>query len=528
MDTTPHQRRTPRRRPRRADRRRRQHHHDRGLAEPAADLRVVPPLLAEQPTAPRRPRRRGTRRLVPHLEADPRHRRPALPHPQGRDRAARLRPDPRASSASSTRTPASCDPPPSSASSSSPSSTKANSPRRPTFPPSPSCSPARTRHPSSGTRSPSRSPPPASPSQRGPLDGPAGAEGRHQLPREDRHRPRRPRPGTVAQDPDPRTRPRPHARRRRSSERMTCPRPDRGRGRVRRLRRVRHPRRRRRRVLDPVRRQLGRRRRPTRPRHRPPGPRHRPHDRRRARERTRRRPPPQPDRRRDQRQPAARGRTAAPSRLAVGVGTTDQIIADHLATGPFNWQRLAASIPALEPDRAVGLDDRPDGQAIVLAEAGASAEANVLVLRTPGGRTTSQSQQCSLCQCRIASGSSPALYSSEEICRGIRQSSCCQARSRNAIYADLLVEQAGRHPAAVRRLPSPVALRQRRRSCRRAGFDDGRWTSWRTRRLAVTRSSTTGRVPKLRSPLGLGWTEAPNHHPNPLHEGGRPGSEPCC
>ena len=88
---------------------RRQGHHQRGLAEPAAHLRLVPPLLAEQPAAPRRPRRRGPRRVVPHVEADPRHRRPALPDPQGRDRAARLRADPRASSASSTRTPANCD-----------------------------------------------------------------------------------------------------------------------------------------------------------------------------------------------------------------------------------------------------------------------------------------------------------------------------------------------------------------------------------------------------------------------------------
>jgi hypothetical protein len=70
--------------------------------------------------------------------------------------------------------------------------------------------------------------------------------------------------------------------------------------------------------------------------------------------------------------------------VSVGVGTTDQIIHEHLSTGPLEWPRLSSSIPAVEAHRAQAAGNDPAAQAIVLAEAGASAEATTAVLRAHG------------------------------------------------------------------------------------------------------------------------------------------------
>ena len=79
--------------------------------------------------------------------------------------------------ASSTRTPANCEPAPSSASSSSPSSTKANSSPHPTCPPNPSCSPARTRHRELWEAIAEQINAAGFTLERGPIDGPDGAKG---------------------------------------------------------------------------------------------------------------------------------------------------------------------------------------------------------------------------------------------------------------------------------------------------------------------------------------------------------------
>ena len=67
-------------------------------------------------------------------------------------------------------------------------------------------------------------------------------------------------------------------------------------------------------------------------------------------------------------------------------GTPDEIIFDHLANGPLDWTRLASSLPTIdEPAQRIHeLDGNPGGQAKLLAGAGASAEANVAVLRAHG------------------------------------------------------------------------------------------------------------------------------------------------
>lgn len=136
-------------------------------------------------------------------------------------------------------------------------------------------------------------------------------------------------------------------------------------------------------------------------------------------------------------------------RIALVAATTDQLIADHLATGPFNWRRLAAAIPALEADRAAGLDDRPDAQAIVLAEAGASADTNVDVLRAQGLNDQSIAAMLTV-RVPDALGARSTLYADGEVVRALSNPRAV-GPVVESIVADLLVS-AGRHPSAVRSL----------------------------------------------------------------------------
>ena len=76
--------------------------------------------------------------------------------------------------------------------------------------------------------------------------------------------------------------------------------------------------------------------------------------------------------------------TPLSNRTPVGVGTTDEIIYAHLKSGGLEWQHLAASIPAVETHRAGDFVGDPAAQAIVLADAGASAAATASVLRAHG------------------------------------------------------------------------------------------------------------------------------------------------
>ena len=75
-----------------------------------------------------------------------------------------------------------------------------------------------------------------------------------------------------------------------------------------------------------------------------------------------------------------------------------------LATGSLNWQRLAASIPALEEHRCRHIDGDPAAQAIALAEAGASPEAQALLGKTVamlGGAMYTQYRCLSVSQCML-------------------------------------------------------------------------------------------------------------------------------
>ena len=136
-------------------------------------------------------------------------------------------------------------------------------------------------------------------------------------------------------------------------------------------------------------------------------------------------------------------------RVLVGAGMTDQIIHDHLATGPLSWQRLAASIPALEEDRCRHIDGDPAAQAIALAEAGASPEANATFLRAHGLIDDSIIRTLTV---PVADqfGELTTLYPRAEVLRAISEPMPIKP-AVDALVADLLVS-AGRHPAAARHL----------------------------------------------------------------------------
>jgi hypothetical protein len=141
--------------------------------------------------------------------------------------------------------------------------------------------------------------------------------------------------------------------------------------------------------------------------------------------------------------------TGVASRVAVAVGTTDQIIHDHLATGPLDWQRLAASIPALEPHRARQLADQPEAQAVALAEAGASTEANVAVLRAHGLDDAAISAILTVIVPDVL-GAKATLYDGDEVDGALRAPRPIKPLV-DELVADLLVS-AGHHPAGARYL----------------------------------------------------------------------------
>ena len=229
------------------------------------------------------------------------------------------------------------------------------------------------------------------------------------------------------------------------------PRPDRGRSRVRRLRRLRHPRRRRRRLLDPLRRQLGRRRRPTRPGHRPQGARHRPH---------RSSPGSKPNSastfaptRSPTRSTPASSPTepnAPRSTRSSASGTTDQIISDHLATGPLQLATPRRLDPGARSRTApAALDDRP-------GRPGDRARRSRRVGRGERGRLRSHGLD-DIAIARPAhrhscpTNSAPARRSTTRRRRRAIHDPLPVKPVADAIVADLLVS-AGRHPAALRQL----------------------------------------------------------------------------
>jgi hypothetical protein len=137
-------------------------------------------------------------------------------------------------------------------------------------------------------------------------------------------------------------------------------------------------------------------------------------------------------------------------RVPAGVGRcTDELVADHLATGRLDWQQLASSIPAIERHRADAVADDPVGQAVVLAEAGASAAATAQVLRAHG-LVDAEVDRILTTPVPDMLGESPTLYPLDAVRAPLAEPTPIRPLAESLV-ADLIVA-AGRHPAAARHL----------------------------------------------------------------------------
>jgi hypothetical protein len=133
----------------------------------------------------------------------------------------------------------------------------------------------------------------------------------------------------------------------------------------------------------------------------------------------------------------------------TAVGSTDQLIADHLACGPLNWQRLAGSIPALDHTKYPQFDGNPGAQAVVLAEAGASVEANVAVMRA---HKLSDDAIAGLLTVSVpdVNGERPTLYPRDDVLEAIHAPSLVKPLAEDLV-SDLIIA-AGRRPATAMHL----------------------------------------------------------------------------
>jgi hypothetical protein len=134
-----------------------------------------------------------------------------------------------------------------------------------------------------------------------------------------------------------------------------------------------------------------------------------------------------------------------PVARAATPGTTDQLIADHLATGPLDWPRLVHTIPAIAETRGIAVADDPVGQAIALAEAGASARATASVLRAHD--LDDDAIRAALTATVPDSlGESRTLFSPQDAAAALNEPTPIKPLV-DELVADLLVS-AGRHPRA--------------------------------------------------------------------------------
>jgi hypothetical protein len=137
------------------------------------------------------------------------------------------------------------------------------------------------------------------------------------------------------------------------------------------------------------------------------------------------------------------------SRGTGSVGTTDQIIANHLSQGDLDWPRLAGSIPSIETHRAIAAHCDPGAQAIVLAEAGASPESTASVLRAHG---FDDDAVLTLLTVSVPDhlGDTSTLYDRSDAHHAVRDLRPLKPLV-DEVVADLLLA-AGRHPAGARHL----------------------------------------------------------------------------
>jgi hypothetical protein len=142
---------------------------------------------------------------------------------------------------------------------------------------------------------------------------------------------------------------------------------------------------------------------------------------------------------------------ASPVVRQAGRGTADDIIYRHLEQGGVDWKRLANELPGIDEHSAAARNaaGKPGAQAIVLAYAGASAEANVAVMRAHG--LDDCDVRANLTVSFLDSlGSYGPLYHPDEVKEALEAPRPAKTAA-NEMVADLLVS-AGRHPAAIRHL----------------------------------------------------------------------------
>ena len=145
-----------------------------------------------------------------------------------------------------------------------------------------------------------------------------------------------------------------------------------------------------------------------------------------------------------------------PARMPVPVppvapGSTDDRIYQHLNEGALDWSRLACSLPVLDEDIAKirNANGKPAEQALLLAYAGASAEANVAVMRACG--LEEREVRANLTASFLDSlGQLGPLYHPDEVARALDGPRPVTATASEMV-ADLIVAT-GKHPAAVRHL----------------------------------------------------------------------------
>ncbi|MEQ9161106.1 MAG: hypothetical protein RLN74_00245, partial [Ilumatobacter fluminis] len=142
---------------------------------------------------------------------------------------------------------------------------------------------------------------------------------------------------------------------------------------------------------------------------------------------------------------------ASPVVRQAGRGTADEIIYRHLEQGGVDWKRLANELPGVDEHGAAtrNADGKPGAQAIVLSYAGASAEANVAVMRAHG--LDDRDVRANLTVSFLDSlGSYGPLYHPDEVKEALEAPRPVKSVAHELV-ADLLVS-AGKHPAAVRHL----------------------------------------------------------------------------
>ena len=150
---------------------------------------------------------------------------------------------------------------------------------------------------------------------------------------------------------------------------------------------------------------------------------------------------------------ASHERTTEPSRpeRRAAPGTADGVIYEHLAAGDVDWVRLATAIPGCDHGdvRIRSLIGKPGGQAIVLAESGASAGACAAVLRAEGVDDRAIRQHMSV-NITDALGAFDPLFHPDEVNEALAAPRRVKEMA-DELVADLLVS-AGKHPASVMHL----------------------------------------------------------------------------